>query len=41
MVVQYSFLALFGLAFPLAFLIALFNNIIEIQVDKTKLFRFS
>jgi hypothetical protein len=38
MIIQYSFLALFGLAFPIAFLMALGNNIAEIQVDKIKLF---
>ena len=41
LIIQFSFLALFGLAFPLAFMIAFFTNVAEIQVDKLKLVMFS
>jgi anoctamin-10 len=41
LMIQYGFLAMFSLAFPLAFLLAFVNNIIEIQVDKAKILRFT
>ena len=37
-IMLYSFLALFGLAFPMAFFIAFINCVLKIQVDKIKLF---
>ena len=37
LVIQYGYMVLFGLAFPLAILLAAVNNIFEIQVDKYKL----
>ena len=40
MVVQFAFLNLFALSFPAAYVIAFFNNITQIQVDKFKLFNF-
>ena len=39
--IQYSFLNLFGLAFPLSFFLAFLSNIMEIHVDKIKLIYFS
>ncbi|KAL4480086.1 hypothetical protein ABPG74_020602 [Tetrahymena malaccensis] len=41
LVIQFAFLSLFGLAFPTSFLLAFVNNILEIQVDKTKLIYIS
>jgi hypothetical protein len=41
MVIQYSFLTLFGLAFPLSYFLAFLSNVLEIQVDKVKLVYFS
>jgi hypothetical protein len=40
-IIQYGYLMLFSLTFPLAPLLALINNIFEIQVDKTKFLNFS
>lgn len=40
LMIQAGYLLLFGLAFPLCFILALINNIIEHQVDKTKIVRF-
>lgn len=37
LIVQFSFLCFFGLAFPSSFILAWVNNIFEIQVDKLKL----
>jgi len=39
--IQFSFLTLFGIAFPISFGLALFNNVIEIRVDLLKLTDFS
>lgn len=39
--IQYSFLNLFGLAFPLSFFLAFLSNVLEIHVDKIKLIYFS
>eukprot|EP00828_Plagiopyla_frontata_P042534 TRINITY_DN6368_c0_g1_i3.p3 TRINITY_DN6368_c0_g1~~TRINITY_DN6368_c0_g1_i3.p3 ORF type:complete len:215 (-),score=29.02 TRINITY_DN6368_c0_g1_i3:376-999(-) len=41
LIVQFGFLNLFGLVFPLSFLLAFANNVAEIQVDKLKLKNFS
>ncbi|CAD8105641.1 unnamed protein product [Paramecium primaurelia] len=41
LVIQFSYLALFGLAFPSCYILAFVSNIIEIQVDKFKLIRVS
>ena len=41
LVIQFSFLTLFGLAFPVSFLLAFVTNVAEIQVDKLKLTKFS
>lgn len=41
MVIQYSFTTIFVAAFPLAPLLALFNNIIEIRLDAIKMIRFN
>lgn len=38
MIVLYSFLSLFGLAFPMSFFLAFINCVLELQVDKVKLF---
>jgi anoctamin-10 len=35
LVLQFSFLMLFGLSFPLSYFIAFANNILEIQVSYT------
>jgi len=40
LMIQAGYFLLFGLAFPLCFLLALINNVIEHQVDKTKLVHF-
>ncbi|EDW81887.2 uncharacterized protein Dwil_GK25421 [Drosophila willistoni] len=40
MVVQYGFIILFSLAFPLAPLLALINNAIEVRLDAIKMLRF-
>ncbi|KAI8124173.1 Anoctamin-2 [Lucilia cuprina] len=40
MVLQYGFITLFGLAFPLAPLLALINNIIEVRLDAIKMLKF-
>ena len=40
MTIQFAFLNLFSLAFPMAFFLAFINNIVEIQVDKYKLTKF-
>ena len=37
LIIQFCFLVLFGLPFPLCFLLAFINNVAEIQVDKFKL----
>lgn len=39
-VIQYGFITLFGLAFPLAPLLALINNVIEVRMDAMKMLRF-
>ena len=41
MVMQFSFLTIFGISFPMCFILALINNIAEIQVDKYKLVKFT
>jgi len=41
LVIQFSFLTLFGISFPSCYIIAFLNNIAEIQVDKLKLVRFT
>lgn len=40
LVIQFGFLNLFGVCFPLAFLLAFINDVVEIQVDKSKLIKF-
>ncbi|XP_037816459.1 anoctamin-1 isoform X2 [Lucilia sericata] len=40
MVLQYGFITLFGLAFPLAPLLALINNVIEVRLDAIKMLKF-
>ncbi|XP_017151039.1 anoctamin-6 isoform X1 [Drosophila miranda] len=40
MVVQFGFITLFSLAFPLAPLLALLNNVIEVRLDAIKMLRF-
>ncbi|XP_030386593.1 anoctamin-6 isoform X2 [Scaptodrosophila lebanonensis] len=40
MVMQYGFITLFSIAFPLAPLLALLNNIIEVRLDAIKMLRF-
>ncbi|KAH8397905.1 hypothetical protein KR222_006049, partial [Zaprionus bogoriensis] len=40
MVVQYGFITLFSLAFPLAPLLALINNVVEVRLDAIKMLRF-
>ncbi|CAD8205990.1 unnamed protein product [Paramecium pentaurelia] len=40
LVVQFAFLQLFGLAFPLSYFIAFLTNLTQIQVDKLKLIHF-
>ncbi|XP_011294522.2 anoctamin-2 [Musca domestica] len=40
MVMQYGFITLFGVAFPLAFPLALINNAIEIRTDAGKMLKF-
>ncbi|EGR33655.1 hypothetical protein IMG5_047010 [Ichthyophthirius multifiliis] len=40
LVIQFSFLTIFGLSFPLCFFIAFVVNILEIQVDRQKIFNF-
>ncbi|XP_017853044.1 anoctamin-1 [Drosophila busckii] len=40
MVVQYGFITLFSLAFPLAPLLALINNVMEVRLDAIKMLRF-
>ncbi|XP_011212703.2 anoctamin-1 isoform X1 [Bactrocera dorsalis] len=39
MVLQFGFITLFGLAFPLAPLLALINNVIEVRLDAIKMLR--
>ncbi|KAH8300962.1 hypothetical protein KR044_007251, partial [Drosophila immigrans] len=39
-VIQYGFITLFSLAFPLAPLLALINNVIELRLDAIKMLRF-
>ncbi|KAH8409217.1 hypothetical protein KR009_010799, partial [Drosophila setifemur] len=39
MVVQYGFITLFSLAFPLAPLLALLNNVLEVRLDAIKMLR--
>lgn len=39
-VLQYGFITLFGLAFPLAPLLALINNVIEVRLDAIKMLKF-
>lgn len=41
LIVQFAFLNLFSLAFPLCYLLAFANNILEIQVDKYKLVKIT
>ena len=41
LVVQFSFLTLFGVSFPLCYLLAFLTNITEIQVDKFKLIQIT
>lgn len=41
LVIQFSFLTLFGLSFPASYMLALLNNFLEIQVDKMKMIKFS
>ena len=41
MIMQFGFLNLFGMSFPLAFTLAFINDIAEIQVDKMKLVKFT
>ncbi|KAH8387323.1 hypothetical protein KR093_006431, partial [Drosophila rubida] len=40
MVIQYGFITLFSLAFPLAPLLALINNVVELRLDAIKMLRF-
>ncbi|XP_017018154.1 anoctamin-6 isoform X1 [Drosophila kikkawai] len=40
MVVQFGFITLFSLAFPLAPLLALINNVVEVRLDAIKMLRF-
>ncbi|XP_073830259.1 anoctamin-6 isoform X1 [Musca autumnalis] len=40
MVIQFGFITLFGLAFPLAPLLALINNVIEVRLDAVKMLKF-
>ncbi|XP_055844830.1 anoctamin-6 isoform X2 [Episyrphus balteatus] len=40
MVLQFGFITLFGLAFPLAPLLALINNVIEMRLDAFKMLKF-
>ncbi|XP_032594153.1 anoctamin-5 isoform X2 [Drosophila grimshawi] len=40
MVVQYGFITLFSLAFPLAPLLGLINNVMEVRLDAIKMLRF-
>ncbi|EGR32656.1 hypothetical protein IMG5_075400 [Ichthyophthirius multifiliis] len=40
LVIQFAFLVLFGVAFPISFMLAFINNVLEIQVDKIKLIYF-
>lgn len=40
LVIQFGFLTLFAVNFPIAYLMAFLTNIIEIQVDKTKIVKF-
>lgn len=40
MVLQFGFVTLFGLAFPLAPLLALLNNVIEMRLDAYKMLKF-
>ncbi|XP_017055360.1 anoctamin-6 isoform X2 [Drosophila ficusphila] len=40
MVVQFGFITLFSLAFPLAPLLALLNNVLEVRLDAIKMLRF-
>ncbi|XP_075154912.1 anoctamin-1 isoform X4 [Haematobia irritans] len=40
MVIQYGFITLFGLAFPLAPLLALINNVIEVRMDAVKMLKY-
>ncbi|XP_065366433.1 anoctamin-6 isoform X2 [Calliphora vicina] len=40
MVLQFGFITLFGLAFPLAPLLALINNIFEVRLDAIKMLKF-
>ncbi|XP_075154721.1 anoctamin-2-like isoform X2 [Haematobia irritans] len=40
MVIQYGFVTLFGLAFPLAPLFALINNVIEVRTDALKMLKY-
>lgn len=37
---QFGFITLFSLAFPLAPLLALLNNVIEVRLDAIKMLRF-
>lgn len=37
---QYGFITLFSLAFPLAPLLALINNVVEVRLDAIKMLRF-
>lgn len=39
-VVQFGFITLFSLAFPLAPLLALLNNVMEVRLDAIKMLRF-
>lgn len=39
-VLQFGFITLFGLAFPLAPLLALINNVIEMRLDAFKMLKF-
>lgn len=41
LVIQFGFLTMFSVAFPVSFMLALFTNIFEIQVDKQKMLRFT
>jgi anoctamin-10 len=41
LMIQYGYVVLFAVAFPLSPFLAFINNVLEIQVDKTKIVKFS
>lgn len=41
LIIQFGFLTLFGLAFPLIFIVAYIFNLFEIRVDSTVLLKFT